>query len=102
MSILGGLFLAFFFAQVDPDEYLRHIPTVLAWPSILIGLFKCLCFAGVLATICTYRGYTATGGAKGVGQAVINTAVSTMIFIVVVDWLISFLADIAVKMAMGS
>ncbi len=102
MSILGGIFLAFFFAQVNPEEYIRHIPTVLAWPSILIGLFKCLCFAIVLATVCTFRGYTATGGAKGVGKAVVDTAVSTMISIVVVDWLISFLADIIMNIVIGT
>ncbi len=101
MSILGGTFLAFFFAHVEPEEYVRHIPTVLAWPSILIGLLKCLCFAVVLATVCTFRGYTATGGAKGVGKAVVNTAVSTMIFIVVVDWIVSFLADIIMNIVLG-
>ena len=101
MSILGGISLAFFFAHVEPEEYLRHVPTILAWSSIAIGLFKCLCFAVVLATVCTYRGYTATGGAKGVGRAVVNTAVSTMVFIVVVDWIVSFLADVVTKMAIG-
>lgn len=102
MSILGGLFLAFFFAQVNPEEYVRHIPTILAWPSIFIGLIKCLCFAIVLATVCTFRGYTTTGGAKGVGRAVVDTAVSTMILIVVVDWVVSFLADIIMKIVMGA
>ncbi len=102
MSILGGLFLAFFFAQVEPEEYLRHIPTVLAWPSIAIGLFKCLCFSLILATVCTYRGYTATGGAKGVGKAVVDTAVSTMIYIVVVDWVVSFVADIIMNIVVGT
>lgn len=101
MSILGGTFLAFFFAHVEPEEYMRHIPTVLAWPSITIGLFKCLCFAVVLATVCTFRGYTASGGAKGVGKAVVNTAVSTMILIVVVDWIVSFLADVIMNIAVG-
>ena len=102
MSILGGTFLAYFFADVEPEEYIRHIPTILAWPSIVIGLIKCLCFAVVLATVCTFRGYTATGGAKGVGKAVVDTAVSTMILIVVVDWLVSFLADVMMNIVVGS
>jgi phospholipid/cholesterol/gamma-HCH transport system permease protein len=101
MSVLGGTFLAAMFADVNYEEYLRHIPTILAWPSIMIGLLKCLCFAIVLATICTFRGYTATGGAKGVGRAVVSTAVTTMISIVVIDWLTSFMAEIGMNIFMG-
>lgn len=102
MSILGGLFLGYIFAGVNPEEYLRHIPTILAIPSILSGLVKCFSFAVVLATICTYKGYTTTGGAKGVGRSVVSTAVTTMICIVVFDWLTSYLADVVVRLVQES
>jgi phospholipid/cholesterol/gamma-HCH transport system permease protein len=101
MSVLGGILLAFFFAKVSPEEYIRHIPTILAWPSLVIGLLKCFCFACVLATVCTFRGFTATGGAKGVGKAVVVTSVATMISIVVVDWMTSFMAEIVTNIATG-
>ncbi|MEK6774242.1 MAG: ABC transporter permease [Bdellovibrionota bacterium] len=97
MSILGGMFLGSLFAGVNPEEYVRHIPTILALPSIFSGLVKCFCFAVVLATICTYKGYTTTGGAKGVGRSVVSTAVTTMICIVVFDWLTSYIADIVIR-----
>ncbi|MCB9025662.1 MAG: ABC transporter permease [Bdellovibrionaceae bacterium] len=93
MSIGGGLLLGMFFSGINHEEYLRHIPTIVAWPSILIGLFKCLVFSIILASICTYRGYTTTGGAKGVGLAVVNTAVATMIGIVIADWLTSYICE---------
>lgn len=101
MSIMGGICLAFAFAGVNPEEYLRHIPTILAWPSVVIGLLKCFCFAVVLATICTFKGYTTTGGAKGVGRSVVATAVATMICIVVIDWLTSFMAEVLINLFMG-
>jgi phospholipid/cholesterol/gamma-HCH transport system permease protein len=101
MSVIGGTFLAAVFAGVNYEEYFRHIPTILALPSVGIGLFKCLCFAIVLATICTYKGYTASGGAKGVGRGVVATAVTTMTSIVVIDWLTSFLAEIAMNIFKG-
>jgi phospholipid/cholesterol/gamma-HCH transport system permease protein len=101
MSIFGGTFLATIFAGVNYEEYFRHIPTILAVPSVVIGLFKCLCFAVVLATICTYRGYTATGGAKGVGRGVVLTAVATMTSIVVIDWLTSFTAEVMMNVLRG-
>jgi phospholipid/cholesterol/gamma-HCH transport system permease protein len=38
-------------------------------------------------------GYTTTGGAKGVGKAVINTAVTTMVGIVIADWFTSLVSE---------
>lgn len=102
MSILGGMMMGQAFAGVNPEEYIRHIPTIVTLPSIANGLIKCFVFATLLATICTYKGYTTSGGAKGVGKAVVATAVSTMIGIVVADWLTSFLADVAIRMFLGA
>ncbi|MBL7668948.1 MAG: ABC transporter permease [Bdellovibrionaceae bacterium] len=93
MSIFGGLLLGSVFSGVSPEEYLRFVPTIVAWPSVASGLFKCLAFSLVLAVICTYKGYTATGGAKGVGRAVVVTSVSTMIAIVFFDWLTSYISE---------
>lgn len=101
MSIFGGMFMGALFSGVNPEEYVRHIPTIVTFPSIISGLFKCLVFAVVLASICTYRGYTTTGGAKGVGRSVVNTAVATMIGIVVFDWFTSFLSDITIRILSG-
>lgn len=102
MSTAGGTLLGVIFAGVTIEEYFRHIPTILALPSILSGLVKCLIFSIILATICTFRGYETSGGAKGVGRSVVMTAVSTMIAIVVMDWFTSFLGDLILKMAIGS
>lgn len=98
MSVLGGVIMGVIFAGINPEEYVRHIPTILAWPSLLTGLIKCLTFALVLATICTYKGYHTTGGAKGVGRSVVSTAVTTMISIVVADWATSFVGEIAINL----
>ena len=91
MSIFGGALLGVFFSGITVEEYLRNIPTVVHFSSILSGLFKCFVFAFVLASICTYKGYTASGGARGVGRAVVQTAVYTMVGLVVADWLTSLI-----------
>lgn len=89
MSIFGGVLLGVFFSGITIEEYLRHIPNIVQVSSMLSGLFKCFVFAFVLASICTYKGYTTTGGAKGVGRSVVQTAVYTMIGLVVADWVTS-------------
>lgn len=91
MSIFGGMLMGSVFAGVNPEEYLRHIPTIVKLNSILSGLFKCFIFAVVLASVCTFKGYYASGGARGVGRAVVSTSVMTMVGIVLMDWLTSFL-----------
>lgn len=92
-SLFGGLLLGSFFAGINPQEYLRHVPTIVTKFSIATGLFKCLTFALVLASVCTYKGFTASGGAKGVGRAVVGTAVMTMVGIVVMDWVTTVLSE---------
>ena len=101
MSVFGGMALGQLFAGVNYEEYLRHVPTIVNWVSILSGGVKSFVFSTVLATICTYKGYTTTGGAKGVGRSVVSTAVTTMICIVVMDWFTSFLGDIVLQMIKG-
>lgn len=101
MSIMGGLLLGVTFSGITAEEYLRHIPTIVTLPSILSGLFKCFVFAIVLASICTYKGYTTTGGAKGVGRSVVSTAVSTMVGLVIADWVTSLISDAVLTMVTG-
>lgn len=101
MSVFGGMLMGYAFAGVNFEEYLRHVPMIVSPVSILSGVIKCGAFALVLATICTFKGFTTTGGAKGVGRAVVATSVSTMICIVVVDWMTSFLGEVILQMVRG-
>jgi phospholipid/cholesterol/gamma-HCH transport system permease protein len=101
MSIFGGALMGSFFAGISFEEYLRHIPTLVnAW-ALWSGLVKCFVFAMLLGAICTYKGYSASGGAKGVGRAVVQTAVATMVAIVVADWFTSFLGDVTLTLIRG-
>jgi phospholipid/cholesterol/gamma-HCH transport system permease protein len=100
-SVVGGLWLGVLFAGIQPEEYVRHIPTIVKGASILSGLFKCFMFAVVLAAVCTYKGYTTTGGAKGVGRAVVSTAVTTMVGLVLADCLTSLVSDAIINWAVG-
>lgn len=102
MSIFGGALTGFLFAGVNYEQYVRYIPTFITLPSVLSGIFKSFVFAFILGSICTYKGYTTTGGAKGVGRSVVNTAVLTMMCIVVADWLTSTLSSMILNFVMES
>ncbi len=96
-SLVGGLALAVLYAGVTVEEYFRYVPTIVTGWSIASGLFKCAVFAVTLALICTYRGYHANGGAQGVGRAVIQTAVASMVGIVIADWLTSLFFESLIR-----
>lgn len=102
MSIFGGMLLGIIFTGINAQEYLRHIPTIVSLGSIGLGLFKCLVFALVLASVCTYKGYFTTGGARGVGRAVVSTAVLTMVGIVVTDWITSLIGEAILELVLGA
>lgn len=102
MSIFGGALLGYIFAGVNYEQYLRHIPTIVNSASIGIGLLKGLVFAMVLGTICTFKGYYTTGGAKGVGRSVVNTAVFTMMSIVFADWATTTFAELLLRFYLES
>lgn len=93
MSICGGMLMAYLFVGVNPEEYIRHIPTIVKWYSIVGGIVKVIFFSIGLGWISTYMGYHTSGGAKGVGKSVVNTAVATMVTIVFLDWLTSYLTE---------
>lgn len=101
MSVFGGMLMGAAFSGINPEEYIRHIPTIVSPFSIGSGLFKCLIFALVLASVCTYKGYTTSGGAKGVGRSVVSTAVMTMVGIVVTDWMTSLISETALNLFGG-
>lgn len=88
-SILGGITTGILFSGISIEEYIRHIPSVVAISSVMGGFFKCLIFAIVMASICTYHGYNGDKGSEGVGRSVINTAVHSMFAMVVFDWITS-------------
>ncbi len=100
-SVAGGMLLGILYAGVSADEYLRHIPRFLLGISILSGFIKSLTFAILLATICTFKGYHVNGGAKEVGQAVVSTAVASMVAIVLFDWLTSFSLEVVIQIFQG-
>ena len=92
-SFLGGVLMASSFSGLPWEQYLTHIPTIVSRFSVISGGVKCLIFSTVIATICTYRGYQVLGGAREVGEGVVQAATQTMIALVLADWVSSFILE---------
>lgn len=92
-SFVGGILMATTFSGLPWEQYITQIPQVVSGFSILSGVVKCFIFSLVIATICTYRGYQVLGGAREVGEGVVQAATQTMIALVFADWFTTFVLE---------
>ena len=93
ISVAGGILALIVTANINPIEYVSKIPELVNSISILTGLAKSFVFGFLIAWICCYLGYTTTGGAKGVGITVNQTAVTTVVAIVLADFSVAAIID---------
>jgi phospholipid/cholesterol/gamma-HCH transport system permease protein len=54
--------------------------------DIMHGLWKAVIFGALVAIITTWRGYSAAGGARGVGEGTTRAVVASSIAILVADY----------------
>ncbi len=91
VSLGGALALSHFLLGVNYLNFLANVPQIVSWSSVAMGVVKSFIYGGLIGLIACYRGYTATGGAAGVGEAVKKTAVATLISIIIMDYSISWI-----------
>jgi len=96
MPLLCGVFD--FIAMVGAHVLCIHmlgIDQAIFWDKIQVwinprdineGLIKAAVFGMTFATICTHMGFTAKGGAKGVGEATNRGVVNSMVLIIILNF----------------
>lgn len=92
VGYLGGYLIGVYVSRIPPGPFLDHTKSMLEVGDLLHGLFKALVFGLVVSTIATYRGYSATGGSRGVGEATTRSVVWSSVAILVLDYVITFLS----------
>jgi phospholipid/cholesterol/gamma-HCH transport system permease protein len=86
LGYAGGYLMGIFVSQIPPGPFIEHTRTMVEPQDVVHGLFKSLIFGGVVAIITCYRGYSAQGGARGVGEGTTRAVVMSSIAILVVDY----------------
>jgi phospholipid/cholesterol/gamma-HCH transport system permease protein len=76
---------------LERAAFISSVKNAIAWPDVVEGLSKSLVFAFLMAWMATYRGYTATGGARGVGQAATRAVVETLVLVLAADYALTAL-----------
>jgi phospholipid/cholesterol/gamma-HCH transport system permease protein len=90
------------------DQYISSIPRFTGAWTLFEGLVRSTLFSAIVATISTYKGYSASGGARGVGRAVTESAIYINVYIVLANFdsssLLEWLHDLifwAIHLAQG-
>ncbi len=89
MGYLGGYLMGIYVLDIPAGPFIEHTRTLVDPVDVMHGLTKSLVFGGVVAVITTYRGYSATGGAKGVGDGTTRAVVMSSIAILVFDYVMT-------------
>lgn len=100
MPLLSGLFVlvgvmsAYFVGvtlfEIDTGLFIDKIQWISKPSHIIEGLEKAMIFGAVFSSIGCYKGFNASGGAKGVGRATTSAVVISLVVILVSDFFISY------------
>jgi phospholipid/cholesterol/gamma-HCH transport system permease protein len=93
VSVVGSIFVAQTFSGMNMYQYITSIPRFAGAWTIFEGLVRSIIFSTIVATVSTYKGYTATGGARGVGRAVTQSAIYINVYIVIANFISSSLLE---------
>lgn len=89
-GVLASLITGVVFFDVGVGIFLEKIVWIIRFEHVMDGLQKAAAFGLVFSSIGCFKGYHAQGGAKGVGIAVTQAVVTSLVAILVVDFIISF------------
>jgi phospholipid/cholesterol/gamma-HCH transport system permease protein len=89
ISVGGAMVVASVLCGVNFMQFASSIPKFVGLGTFLGGMFKSFIYGNIVAGVACYKGYTASGGARGVGKAVTLAAVYTNFYIVIANFVSS-------------
>jgi phospholipid/cholesterol/gamma-HCH transport system permease protein len=91
VGMVGAWFVAISGLGVDPGIYISNIEEYLLPRDFWMGEIKSACFGFLIASISADKGFFASGGARGVGQATTQAVVHSAVAILIANYLITTL-----------
>jgi phospholipid/cholesterol/gamma-HCH transport system permease protein len=89
VGVAGGYFFNVVLQGGTPGAYLASFQALGQLPDLVVGEIKALVFGAVAALVASYKGMTARGGPKGVGDAVNQSVVITFMLLFALNFVIT-------------
>jgi phospholipid/cholesterol/gamma-HCH transport system permease protein len=87
--VSGGYFFNVVMQGGTPGAYLASFQALGQLPDLVVGEIKALLFGATAALVASYKGMTARGGPKGVGDAVNHSVVVTFMLLFALNFVIT-------------
>ncbi|HTN54044.1 MAG TPA: ABC transporter permease, partial [Anaeromyxobacter sp.] len=82
----GAWVMGIYVSGIPEGPFIQHTREIVGADDIFHGLLKSVVFGAIVAVITTWRGYSASGGARGVGEGTTRAVVASSIAILVADY----------------
>jgi len=89
VGVAGGYFFNVILQDGTPGAYLASFQALGQLSDLAVGEAKAFVFGAVAALVASYKGMTAKGGPKGVGDAVNQAVVITFMLLFLVNVIIT-------------
>jgi phospholipid/cholesterol/gamma-HCH transport system permease protein len=89
VGMCGAYFVGVVLMNIDPGVFLGKTRWLVDPNDITDGLIKATVFGGVLTLVGCYKGFYASGGARGVGIATTQSVVVSSVAILVADYFLT-------------
>jgi phospholipid/cholesterol/gamma-HCH transport system permease protein len=89
IGILGGYFVSVHKLGFNEGNFLSNIAQGATFKDIFSGLVKAGVFGFTISLMGCYHGFNSKGGAQGVGKATTNAVATSMILILILDYILT-------------
>jgi ABC transport permease subunit len=89
IGMVGAYFVAVNLKGVDPGLFMGSMDGIVVPTDLIYGGIKAAVFGLAIAAIGCYKGYYASGGAKGVGEATTNAVVLGSVSVLVLNYFLT-------------
>ncbi|MGI4852317.1 MAG: MlaE family ABC transporter permease [Janthinobacterium lividum] len=89
IGVFGGYLVSIYKLGFNPAQYLKQTFNYLEAIDVISGLVKAAVFGFFISLMGCYQGYHSQGGAQGVGSATTNAVVTSSIFILLFNYLLT-------------
>lgn len=91
MTVIGGMTSALWLLDINPAQFLTHIPKFVSFNVLVLSATKSLIFGLVIGVVSCFFGYRTQGGSEEVGKSVQKASVFIFLAIIFLDFGVSLL-----------
>jgi phospholipid/cholesterol/gamma-HCH transport system permease protein len=85
----GCYFVGVVLLNIDPGIFISKVQWFVDPKDLINGMVKACVFGGILTMVGCYKGFYASGGARGVGLATTQSVVTSSVLILVADYFLT-------------